>query len=280
MIFVYPSVLDFVACCRECSRIFFMTFIANGTIRSNFFDFLRLLCFVFPPKLILHFSKKMSKFHHSPVSPVIPFLLAIHKKLQSRISPNILPNAQIVVIYTINFPNEYRQLYFHSFSILFRCIIMLRKAFAFEVVVGAIFSCFVHNLGKGLPCRCEVSTMRAPISVKIHENKLIALQCNVECVLIQANRILSVGVQFFNRFLDCRVKQLDIMLLQIPMLKPLFHPACINRIFLYMLRHILLRSQNANYIDRGEFTLQIHHGDVEIDANVGVLIGIESEGST
>lgn len=70
------------------------------------------------------------------------------------------------------------------------------------------------------------------------------------------------------------------MLLQIPMLKPLSHPACIDGIFLYMLRHILLRSQNANYIDRGEFTLQIHHGDVEIDANIGVLIGIESKGST
>mmetsp|Transcript_20479 Transcript_20479/g.36958 ORF Transcript_20479/g.36958 Transcript_20479/m.36958 type:complete len:236 (-) Transcript_20479:313-1020(-) len=228
--------------------------------------------------LLLHRLNKMSQFHHSPMSTIIPLLLSVHKEFQCRIRPNTASHTQFVMINTVHLTNQNWQLHSNSSLIILIAILMLFMRILVEMLLHTIFRHLVHDLGQCFPRGRQIATVGAPTGEKVDKDVSVLLQCHVEGGLVEGDGILPIRVELLDGLFDRGIKELDIVLLHVALLIPLADAESIDGEFLHVLCHVLLRPQHGDHVDGGVFALQIHHGDVEIDPDLTVRIAVQCKG--
>mmetsp|Transcript_30308 Transcript_30308/g.45202 ORF Transcript_30308/g.45202 Transcript_30308/m.45202 type:complete len:291 (+) Transcript_30308:329-1201(+) len=202
VLFLCPGGLVLMTGGRESSGVVLMFFCLNCSIGCDLLDLLRLQISMFMSlMLLLHLGNKMSKFHHSSVSIVHTLLLSIHKEFQRRVRTDSLIQTKIMMIHTINLSNQHGQFHFKRLIVIF-----IRVFVYIRLILHAIFSSLVHDLGKSLPRGCQVPTMTAPIGKKVDKDIFILLQCNVKGMLIKTYGILTIGMKFLNCLLNSRIE--------------------------------------------------------------------------
>jgi hypothetical protein len=73
------------------------------------------------------------------------------------------------------------------------------------------------------------------------------------------------------------VKQLDILLRAVPTLESLAHATGIHLPLGHVRRHVLIRTQDGDRVDDSPLAFEIHHGNVEVHADLWIRVAVESE---
>mmetsp|Transcript_13697 Transcript_13697/g.29428 ORF Transcript_13697/g.29428 Transcript_13697/m.29428 type:complete len:245 (+) Transcript_13697:1149-1883(+) len=181
-----------------------------------------------------------------------------------------------MVIHTVNLANQHGQFHLNSSLVLLIGVIVLLSGI-FKLILHAVLSHLGHDLCQRLPGGREITTVGAPTGEKVHKHVGVRLQRNVEHILIEGHGILPVGVELLDGILNGNVEELHVVLLSVALPIPLANTLLIEVELLHVLRHVLLRAEDRDDVDCGEFALEIHHGDIEVDADLGFCVAVEGE---
>mmetsp|Transcript_32904 Transcript_32904/g.60697 ORF Transcript_32904/g.60697 Transcript_32904/m.60697 type:complete len:245 (+) Transcript_32904:1181-1915(+) len=181
-----------------------------------------------------------------------------------------------MVIHTVNLANQHGQFHLNSSLVLLIGVIVLLSGI-FKLLLHAVLSHLGHDLCQRLPGGREITTVGAPTGEKVHKHVGVRPQRNVEHILIEGHGILPVGVELLDGILNGNVEELHVVLLSVALPIPLANTLLIEVELLHVLRHVLLRAEDRDDVDGGEFALEIHHGDIEVDADLGFCVAVEGE---
>ena len=111
----------------------------------------------------------------------------------------------------------------------------------------------------------------------LDEKKLVLVLGVRKGVSVKADGVLPVLVQLLDRLGHFLIMHDDVVLLLVATVKALPDPLGVDLELGHMLGDVLVRPKDRHYVDDGVFALEVHHGDVEVNSDAGLPIGVKGQ---